>query len=421
MNIYVETYGCTANKADETLLLGLLKQNNHTVVDNLENADLIVLLTCTVIGTTEQRMLSRLQAFKKTKKKIIVTGCMSAVQPNLIRAVIPHAVLLPPQHIKCINDIIKYDIIKGDKPAFFEMKTTVLPKYFTAIYAPIAIAEGCMLSCHYCITHFARGKLRSFPIQEIIDDVHSALTQGCKEIQLTAQDTASYGLDIGTHLGALLVQVCSINGAFRIRIGMMNPLTAKKNLESILTAYHHQKIYKFIHFPVQSGDDGILQLMNRGYTTKDFLSMVGRFRKIFPSLTLSTDVIIGFPTETDDQFNKTMQLIKQIRPDIINITRFSARPFTPAKTMNGRIPTHIVKNRSQQMTKLCSAISLQKNQEHIGKMYIVLVTEKGKHNTFTGRTENYKQVVLKEHATLGNFVHVEIIDAAPTYLVGKLI
>ena len=151
------------------------------------------------------------------------------------------------------------------------------------VIAPITIAEGCLLSCSYCITHFARGTLRSFPIQEIAADVCSAIKQGCKEIQLTAQDTASYGLDTGTNLGMLLTQVCTLDGAFRVRVGMMNPITVQKNLDSILTAYKHHKIYKFLHLPVQSGDDEILKKMNRGYTAKDFTRLVERFRKTIPN------------------------------------------------------------------------------------------------------------------------------------------
>ena len=172
---------------------------------------------------------------------------------------------------------------------------------------------------------------------------------------------------------------------------------------------------------MQSGDDVILQKMNRGYTVKEFISLVTRFKKKLPSLTLSTDVIIGFPTETIEQFNQTIDLLQTIKPDIINITRFSARPLTAAKTMKGRIPTHVVKERSKKITGICSKISSEKNQEHIGKTYIVLVTEKGKHETYTGRTENYKQVVIKEPVTIGDFVYAEIIDVAPIYLVGKLI
>ncbi len=416
MNIYVETYGCTANKSDERLLMGLLKHDHHEIVGNIEDADVLVLLTCTVIGTTEQRMLSRLKVFQKTHKKIVVTGCMPTVQADLIKSVAPNAFLLPPQYIQYISNIIQ-----GNKPSFLETKKTMLPKYFNTVIAPIAIAEGCLLSCSYCITHFARGALRSFPIQEITADVCSAIKQGCKEIQLTAQDTASYGLDTGMNLGMLLTQVCTLNGAFRVRVGMMNLTTVQKNLDSILNAYQHHKIYKFLHLPVQSGDDEILKKMNRGYTAKDFTRLVERFRKTIPTLTVSTDVIIGFPTETEEQFNRTIELLKQIKPDIINITRFSARPLTTAKTMKGRVPTHVVKERSKRTTEICSKISREKNQEHIGKTYMVLVTDKGKQKTFTGRAENYKQVVLTEPVAIGDFVSVEIIDAASTYLVGKLI
>ncbi len=280
MNIYVETYGCTANKSDERLLMGLLKHDHHEIVDNIKDADVLVLLTCTVIGTTEQRMLSRLKVFQKTHKKIVVTGCMPTVQADLIKSIAPNAFLLPPQYIQYINNIIQ-----GNKPSFLETKKTMLPKYFDTVIAPIAIAEGCLLSCSYCITHFARGTLRSFPIQEIAADVCSAIKQGCKEIQLTAQDTASYGLDTGMNLGMLLTQVCTLDGAFRVRVGMMNPTTVQKNLDSILTAYQHHKIYKFLHLPVQSGDDEILKKMNRGYTAKDFTRLVERFRKTIPTLT----------------------------------------------------------------------------------------------------------------------------------------
>jgi threonylcarbamoyladenosine tRNA methylthiotransferase CDKAL1 len=416
MNIYIETYGCTANKSDERLVLGLLKHEGHERVHNLTDADVIVLLTCTVIGTTEQRMLSRLKVFQKANKKIVVTGCMPVVQADLIKSVVPDAYLLPPQYIQYITNIIQ-----GSKPIILETKKTILQKHYDEVIAPVMIAEGCRLSCSYCITHFARGALRSFPIQEIAADVCSAIKQGCKEIQLTAQDTASYGLDIGTNLGTLLTHLCALDSVFRVRIGMMNPQTVQKNIDSILTAYQHHKIYKFLHLPVQSGDDEILKKMNRGYTAKDFTHLVEQFRKKIPTLTLSTDVIIGFPTETEEQFHRTIELLKQIKPDIINITRFSARSLTAAKNMKGRIPTQVVKERSKQTTEICSKISLEKNQEHLKKKYKVLVTERGKQKTFTGRTENYKQVVLTEPVAVGDCVHVKIIDAAPTYLVGKLI
>jgi threonylcarbamoyladenosine tRNA methylthiotransferase CDKAL1 len=360
-------------------------------------------------------MLSRLKVFQKTHKPIVVTGCMPAVQSDLIKSIVPNASLLPSQYIQYITDIIQ-----GNQPAFVDMKKTLLPRCFNDTIAPILIAEGCMRSCSYCITHFSRGILRSFPLHEIVHDIESAVSHGCTEIQITAQDTASYGLDIGTNLGILLQQICALHGEFRIRIGMMNPATVQKNLDSILVAFRHKKIYKFLHLPVQSGDDEILKKMNRGYSVEEFKYLVKQFRKTIPKLTLSTDVIIGFPTETEDQFNQTLLLLEDIKPDITNITRFSARPLTTAKKMKGRIPTYVVKERSRRTTQICQKISFEKNKQHLGKTYLVLVTEKGKQNTWTGRTLQYKQVVLTEPVQLGKFVSVQIINAAPTYLVGKL-
>ncbi|MCU0850920.1 MAG: tRNA (N(6)-L-threonylcarbamoyladenosine(37)-C(2))-methylthiotransferase [Candidatus Thermoplasmatota archaeon] len=416
MKIYVEAYGCTANKSDERLLLGLLKEQGHQIITQTTPADVIILLTCTVIGTTEQRMLSRLKEFAKTQKKIVVTGCMPAVQADLIKSIVPAALLLPSQYIQYINDIVQ-----GNNPAFLETKKSALPRFYDSPIAPILIAEGCTLSCSYCITHFARGVLRSFPSDEIVSDVYSALKQGCKEIQLTAQDTASYGLDTRTNLGVLLHKISAIEGFFRIRVGMMNPLTAQKNLTSIISAYQHPKVYKFLHLPVQSGDNDILKKMNRGYTVQQIKEMIFLFRSAVPNLTLSTDVILGFPTETEEQFDNTLQLIKDVTPDIINITRFSARPLTPAKKMLGRIPTHVVKDRSRQTAELCAKITLQKNKEHLRKTYHVLVTEPGKKRTVTARTDSYKQVVITEPIDIGSFARVKIIDAKETYLVGKLI
>lgn len=416
MKVYIETYGCTANKSDERLLIGLVTCQGHQIVHDMNTADVLVLLTCTVIGTTEQRMLSRLKVFVKTQKKIIVAGCMPSVQADLITSIAPHASLLPAPHIQYINDIIS-----GTPPALMDEKKTTQPKLYESVIAPVMIAEGCRLACSYCITRFARGALRSFPIEDVVADVRTALHQGCKEIQLTAQDTASYGLDLGTHLGALLKRIHALDGMFRVRIGMMNPATTKRHLDQILSGYQHQKVYKFLHLPVQSGDNDILQKMNRGYTEGDFTTLVQRFRRILPTLTLSTDVIVGFPTETEEQFHHTVELLEKIKPDIINITRFSARPLTPAKKMNGRVPTKIVKDRSKKITEFSSTLSLEANRKHLGKTYSVLVTETGKKRTVTGRAENYKQVVLTDSIGIGEVVDVEIIDAVPTYLVGKLI
>lgn len=416
MNIYLEVYGCTANKGDASLILGLLKENNYKIVKNIEEADVLIILTCTVVGTTEQRMLSRLRKFKKTGKKTVVAGCMASVQTDLIKSIIPDAKILPPQYSHHIIDLL------NDKKVFFNKKNkTIFSKHFDGLNAPISIAEGCMFSCSYCITSLARGRLKSYPIKEIVGDICSALKQGCKEIQLTAQDTSSYGLDANTNLGELLSSICKIKDEFRTRVGMMNPYTASKNLGSIISGYDDPKIYKFLHLPVQSGDNNILQMMGRKYTKDEFLEILGKFRKKYPNITVSTDVIVGFPTETDEQFNRTVKIIRDVKPDIVNITRYSARPHTKAKEIKDRIPTDIVKERSKILTKICQDISKENNQMHIGKNYTILITEKGKNNTVVGRTENYKPVVIREKIELGRFAEVIVDEATSTYFVGRLI
>jgi len=416
MKIYIETYGCTANKNDESIIKGLLIENNYEIETNIDDSDVLILLTCTVIENTEQRMLSRLRVLKEKKIKIIVSGCMASVQKDLVLSINPDVVILPPRNIYKIIDLLENKNID-----FSKCVKTGLKKSYESVIAPMGIAEGCNYSCSYCITSIARGKLNSFSIEGIVEDIVSAVTQDCKEIQITAQDTAQYGLDIGLTLPDLLENICKIKGDFRLRVGMMNPSSILNILDSLIDVYDNKKIYKFIHIPVQSGDKDILKKMNRKYNVYDFIKIVDCFRKRFPDITISTDIIVGFPSESEQQFQHSIKLIKAVKPDVLNITRFSARPNTAAKKMDNRIPTDIVKKRSVKISKICENISFENNSKYIGKRFCVLITEIGKNNTFVGRSENYKPVVLKEKVDIGSFVNVEIIDAKITYLVGSLI
>jgi MiaB-like tRNA modifying enzyme len=416
MDVYVEVFGCTANKSDAALIKGLIQNSKHELVNDSNNADIIVIITCTVIDTTEQRMISQMKKYKKTGKNIIVAGCMASIQIETIIKILPDAKLLPPQYSPHI-----LDLIENKETKFIYKNKTKYAKCYNDVIAPISISEGCMFSCTYCITSLARGKLKSFPINEIKKDVSYAVEKGCREIQLTAQDSSSYGLDIKSNLGILLKKTSEIIGDFRIRAGMMNPFTCKMNLDSIVEGFQSSKIYKFLHLPIQSGDNDILKKMKRKYNIDDVLKIIKKFKQKYPDLTISTDIIVGFPSETEDQFQNTIRIIKKIKPDITNITKFSARPFTKAKTMIGRINTDIVKNRSKKLTEICSNISYDNNKKHNGKKYNLLITEKGKNKTFVGRSENYKPVVIDKKVDLGEFVEVEIIDYAPTYLVGSII
>jgi len=416
MKIYVEVFGCTANKSDAALVKGLIKKSKHSLVEKIDDADIIIILTCTVIDTTEQRMLSRIKKFKELNKKMIVGGCMASVQKEKIKKISQKILFLPPEYVFNI-----LDLINNKKTIFKQQNKTKFDKLFKAPTAPISIAEGCMFACSYCITTIARGKLRSYPINEIKKDVKSALDYGCKEIQLTAQDTSSYGMKSNIDLGILIKNISELQGDFFIRVGMMNPYTCLKNINSIINSFDDSKVFKFIHLPLQSGDDDILEKMNRKYTTKQYLGLVDNFKKRYPDISLATDIIAGFPGETDAQFEKSIRILKTIKPDITNITRFSARPYTKAKTMKNRIKTEIVKQRSKKLSQICMKISKEKNQEHIGKKYNILILEKGKNNTYVGRTYNYKPVVIDKKSCIGEYIKVKITGAESTYLVGSII
>lgn len=410
MQVYMETYGCTANKSDEATLSGILIAHGHQVTTDVNKADFLLLLTCTVVNTTEQRMLSRFKQLLKYQKPLIIAGCMATVQQPLFTSINPDVQFLKPGKLHYILRLI------GENT---ERKIST-PR-FSSILAPISLSEGCLGSCSYCITKKARGTLKSRPIPDIIQDIQSAVQQGCKEIQLTSQDTATYGMDIHSSLDQLINMAVKLPGDFRIRIGMMNPYHVLDILDQLISIYQHKQVYSFLHLPIQSGSNDILSAMNRNYTKEEYLYILKHFRNYYPDLTLATDVIIGFPGETDEQFQQTVNVLHTMRPDIVNITRFSARPQTTAKKMKQRIPTHIVKQRSQQLTSLVESLTLDKNKTHINNLYKLLITEYGKNNTMVGRTSQYKPVVLKETIPLGSLVTTRITEATSSYLVGNLI
>jgi len=416
MKIYHDVYGCTANKSDAAIARNLIiHHSSYELVDTVQEADIILLLTCTVISTTEQKIISKINQYIKQGKTVVLSGCMASIQKELINQIDERIICIPPQKIHHLISFLDQSSSKNIQGEKYDTEKT-----FSSLHAPIAIAEGCAFSCAYCITTFARGKLKSYPIETIQKDFESALQQGCKEIQLTAQDTASYGLDKNVSLVMLLQRLQNIPGSYRIRIGMMNPHTAYSIVDDLITCYENEHVYKFLHVPIQSGSNSILEKMNRKYTVEKAIGIIKKFRERIDDITIATDIIVGFPTETDEQFQQSLQLIKDLKPDIVNITKFSARPYTKAKKMKGRIPTNVVKKRSQQLTDITQKISLEKNLDRIGKTYNVLITEKGKNETMIGRAENYKPVVLHEKIPIGSWTDIKVIEAEQTYLVGML-
>ncbi len=398
MKVYYEPYGCSQNIAET----GMLASSLGEIVEEPEDADIIVIGTCIVIEHTEHRMLRRIEELKRYGKKVVVYGCL----PSARREVLPEGVIpvrtweLPRAH-----EIIG----TGDSP--------MNHIYTMDRVATVPIANGCLGSCTYCITRLARGHVRSFDPGWIKTAVKKALSQGMKEIRLSSQDTAAYGRDIGINLAVLLDNLTSLDYEFRIRVGMMEPMETLEILDPLISSYTSPKVYKFLHLPVQSGDDYILKRMNRGYTADDFLEIIHEFKTKIPDLLLSTDIIVGFPGETDESIERTKELIMKVKPEILNITRFSPRPKTPAYRWK-RPSTNNVKRWSRELSELHFSILREINRKYLGKRFTVLVAQKGKRGNYVGRTDAYRPVILKT-ARLGEFHEVVVTGYRDTYLIGE--
>ncbi|MEM5829665.1 MAG: tRNA (N(6)-L-threonylcarbamoyladenosine(37)-C(2))-methylthiotransferase [Candidatus Aenigmatarchaeota archaeon] len=418
---YLEVYGCSSNLADFEIASGLLKQAGFEMV-NAEEFDLVVIFTCVVKQPTFNKMVHRIRELSKFGKPLIVAGCMTKTDASLIEKINPRASLLSPDNIEKIvevaNAAMKGEriVLTGDlkKPKLGFPRCRKNP-----LVAIVQIARGCTSNCSYCYEPY-RGKLFSYPPKEIVKEVKRALNDGCKEIWLTSLDCGCYGLDIGTNLAELLREICKIEGKFFVRVGMANPLHVKKILGKLIKVYQDERIFKFLHLPLQSGSDRILKLMKRGYNTKDFLEIVEKFRKAFPQLTLSTDIIVGFPGETEEDFSATVKILREVKPDVVNLSKFGARKGTEASRMK-QLEPKILNERSLKLSKIIKEISLEKNKSWVGWRGEALVDEIGKKESFVARNFAYKPIVLKTREKIfGKFVEVEVEEARENFLITKI-
>ncbi|HEX9340861.1 MAG TPA: tRNA (N(6)-L-threonylcarbamoyladenosine(37)-C(2))-methylthiotransferase [Thermoplasmata archaeon] len=415
MKVYVEAYGCTQNYGEARLMQGALAGSGHAITASEREADAHVLVTCTVVETTERKMVRRMTELAAYGKPLVVAGCMAAAQRDLVRSIVPRAKLLPPRKWPQIVELLGAGTACGDRAAELESMG------FGWHDAIVPIAQGCMGRCTYCITRVARGTVASYPVEALVDQVRRHVERGVREIKLTGQDTAAFGRDAGTNLAVLLRAIDAIPGAFRVRVGMADPLTVLPIVDDLVEAYASEKVFKFLHLPVQSGDDDILAAMRREYTVAQFEEIVAAFRRAYPDITLSTDIIVGFPGESDGQFEATMDLVDRVRPDIVNVTRFSARAGTPAASMPGQIVGWRVKERSRRLTRCRFQIAREIHDRWIGREVRVLVTEPGKAGTVLARTPEYRQVVLREPTPIGEFLRVRIESATATDLAGRVL
>jgi MiaB-like tRNA modifying enzyme len=419
--IFTLVFGCPSNIADYEIALGLLKGAGFEIAKSQEEADLNIIFTCVVKEQTFQKMIFKIKELTKIKKPLIVAGCMAKSDSKLIERINPNASIITPDNIEKIVDAVNI-AMKGKKVLFIEDSNKPklnLPRCRKNPFIGIVqISKGCLSNCSYCYEPY-RGKFFSYPLSEIVEEVKSAIESGCKEVWITSLDNGCYGFDIGLDLADLLNEVCKINEKFFVRVGMMNPLHIKKFLNKLIEAYQNEKIFKFVHIPVQSGSNKILKLMRRGYKARDFIQIVKKFRKKIPLITISTDIIVGFPYESERDFKSTIQLIEKTKPDMVNISKFGARFGTEAAKME-QLNRKVVNERSSFLTNLVRKISLENNEKWVGWEGEIFVDEIGKNNSLVGRNFAYKPVVIKANNLLGKFVNVKIFDVSSSCLFGKI-
>jgi len=426
MRVLVKSYGCSTNLADGEVLAGCLSQAGFDLAQSIPEADVVVYNCCAVKGPTENRMIELLKRVPR-EKKVVVAGCLPLTSFDRLQRDVRFDAAVGPAAGLGVVDVVKR-VLAGEKVVALEgalcaKPVLSLPRLTkNPVVSLVPVGYGCLGSCAYCCVVFARGRLRSYAIEEIVEKVKRDLASGVKEFWFTSQDMACYGRDLGTSLSALLRSVCAISGDFWIRVGMMTPNFALDILNELVEAFRCEKVFKFLHLPVQSGDDVVLKRMRRCYTVQDFRKVVSAFRAAFPEVTLATDVICGFPGETKNAFDNTLRLISEVKPDIVNVSKFFGRPGTAAVEMTNVVEQAEIKRRSTEVAKLAKQISLDRNQRWTKWSGEILVDEKGKvPGSWIGRNFAYKPVTVKSTSTLlGKTLKVKIAKAFQTYLEGTI-
>ncbi|ABK77573.1 2-methylthioadenine synthetase [Cenarchaeum symbiosum A] len=416
--IWIEAYGCSASQADSEMISGLLVNGGHTLAASPEESDAGVIVTCAVKDATANRMVHRIKMLGG--RPLVVAGCLPKAEPGTMARISPGAALMGPNSIGRTVPVVEA-ALRGERRIELDdtdLTKTGLPKVrLNEAVGIVEIASGCLSECTFCQTKLAKGDLGSYRIGDIVRQVRAEVDDGCSEVWLTSTDNGCYGFDISEDLPGLLDAVITIPGRFRVRVGMMNPMYMPRIREGLAKSFQSDKLYRFLHIPVQSGSGRILGEMGRGRTAGIFADAARRFRSEFGGFTISTDVIVGFPGETDGDYESTEALIEEVRPDTVNLSRYSARPGTEAAGRE-QVDVQTVKRRSKRMYELSCRISLDRNKEWVGWKGDVLFSE-ATEGGIRGRNREYKPVYA-EGAVLGETRQVRITKATNHCLVGEI-
>ena len=441
--IVVLSQGCAANFGDGEKIARILSRKAEVTFDfPIGTApEAFYLNICTVKGNSGALKLLRKAASTYPGVPIYITGCAPKdFREEAIRAV-------PKVQFTTLADLEQAPLFSGVSGNAEQDRTRISNHNVTGsmhhnilrespFVGIVNIEEGCLDACAFCSTHLVKGRLHSFAPNAIVDQVQALVDDGCLEIQLTGQDCACYGFDIGTNLAELTQRILThVNGNYRIRLGMGNPRHVLGYQEALLDCFTDERIYKFIHIPVQSGSERVLKAMNRRHTAQDYAILANEFNKRFSKFTLSTDLIVGYPGETAEDFNDTLNILKETRPTVCNITRFVARPGTAAARLeagntsldaatsnahSAAVPDAVKHERSAILAEAFQQIALENNRKWISDECTVVTEKQGyRSGTTIARNTAYRPVALQGTFPAGTTLRVRITDAEPFALLAE--
>ncbi|XP_055263261.1 threonylcarbamoyladenosine tRNA methylthiotransferase [Moschus berezovskii] len=425
--IWIRTWGCSHNNSDGEYMAGQLAAYGYKITENASDADLWLLNSCTVKNPAEDHFRNSIKKAQEENKKIVLAGCVPQAQPR--QDYLKGLSIIGVQQIDRVVEVVE-ETIKGHSVRLLGQKKDNgkrlggarldLPKIRkNPLIEIISINTGCLNACTYCKTKHARGNLASYPIDELVDRAKQSFQEGVCEIWLTSEDTGAYGRDIGSSLPALLWKLVEVipEGAM-LRLGMTNPPYILEHLEEMAKILHHPRVYAFLHIPVQSASDTVLMEMKREYCVADFKRVVDFLKDKVPGITIATDIICGFPGETDQDFQETVKLVEEYKFPSLFINQFYPRPGTPAAKME-QVPAQVKKQRTKELSRVFH--SYNPYDHKIGQRQQVLVTEESFDSKFyVAHNRFYEQVLVPKNPTfMGKMVEVDIYESGKHFMKGQ--
>jgi tRNA-2-methylthio-N6-dimethylallyladenosine synthase len=431
IKVYIETYGCQMNEYDTGLVRAVLLENGFHEVSDPASSDIVLINTCAVRENAYNRVYGRLQQLghlaKVRKLTIGILGCMAQnLQMELLERNLHVDLIAGPDSYRHLPRLIHKARHGGNHAAAFELSEfetyeDIYPARQEGINAWIAVTRGCDNFCTFCVVPYTRGRERSRSVEGVVAEAKRLASEGYSQITLLGQNVNSYRCE-GRPFANLIRAVADLPGIRRVRFTAPHPKDFPDDLLQAIRSHPH--ICKHIHLPLQSGNDRILKMMRRQYTSKEYLNLVEHIRKIIPDISLTTDIILGFPTETRDEFLDTVRVMEQVQFDSSFIFNYSERKGTvAARRWPDDLPPEEKKYRITRLNEIQQVISYNRNRAHIGRIHEVLVEGPSKRSPlyWTGRTDGYKMVVFpRKNEKSGNYVKIKVCDATANTLKGEV-